>query len=142
MRRFRNEVDKTLLLNGCSVNDWSYACARHHIHHIIVAQCLSHTPHNSRSVSNHGATDAAVMDASSATRSNPPLARDSGTLLKDTRNAGDDRYWLCTLPSARVRTTLVPNATRNAGSAVMTGQMPSEKSRNCRCWVVDPAESE
>ena len=53
-----------------------------------------------------------------------------------------DRYCPCALLSARVRTILVPSATRNAGSAVMTGQMPSARSRSCRCWLVDPAESE
>ena len=46
-----------------------------------------------------------------------------------------------TLPSTRARTIFVPNATRNAGNAVMTGQIPSERSRRCRCWV-DPARSE
>src|SRR5260221_6845238 len=46
--------------------------------------------------------------------------------FKATRSAGHDRYWPCTLPSACTRTIFVPNATRNAGSAVMTGQIPSE----------------
>ena len=41
-------------------------------------------------------------------------------------------YLPCPRPSARVRTTLAPNATRKAGSAVMTGQIPSDMSKSCR----------
>lgn len=51
-------------------------------------------------------------------------------------------YSAGTLPNTRARTIFVPNATTNAGNAVMTGQIPSERSRSCRCWLVDPADSE
>lgn len=45
-------------------------------------------------------------------------------------------------PIARAKITFVPSATRKVGSAVMTGQIPSERSRSGRCGLVDPLDSE
>ena len=41
----------------------------------------------------------------------------------------------------RARNTPVKSATANAGSAVMTGQIASARSRSCRCWLVDSGDS-
>src|SRR5437667_10383066 len=39
-------------------------------------------------------------------------------------------------------TVLTPSATRNAGSAVITGHTPSDIRRSCRCWPLEPADNE
>src|SRR3954447_4628895 len=65
-----------------------------------------------------------------------------GHTAESQTDCGHYCYRPCTFPSARAKNKLAPNATRNAGTAVISGQMPSDSSRSRACWFVDPEYNE